>query len=108
MADAFVCIGIIASFETRLSRAAPQDEVNLNVASVMYLTLRAPEVCVSKGVERSSSPSLHQRRFALGRLLLACPHSGVDGIAGEQGAVIAAFDDAAGFEHQYLVGIDDG
>ena len=42
-----------------------------------------------------------------GGLLLARPHRRVDAAARKQLAVVAALDDAAGFEHQDLVGVDD-
>src|SRR5438477_11227111 len=43
-----------------------------------------------------------------GRLLLARPHLGIDAAAGEELAMVAPFDDAAGFNDEDLVGVDDG
>src|SRR5438552_14820918 len=43
-----------------------------------------------------------------GRLLLARPHLGIDAAAGEELAMVTAFDDAAGFNDEDLVGVDDG
>src|SRR5207248_4331981 len=43
-----------------------------------------------------------------GRLLLARPHLGIDAAAGEELAMVAAFDDAAGFNDEDLVGVDYG
>src|SRR5205085_6806661 len=43
-----------------------------------------------------------------GRLLLARPHLSIDAAAGEEFAMVAALDDAAGFDDEDLVGVDDG
>src|SRR5258708_4451232 len=43
-----------------------------------------------------------------GRLLLARPHLGIDAAAGEELAMVAALDDAAGFNDEDLVGVNDG
>src|SRR5207248_7793263 len=42
------------------------------------------------------------------RLLLARPHLGIDTTAGEELAMMAALDDAAGFDDEDLVGVDNG
>ena len=49
--------------------------------------------------------SAAMRLFALG--LLARPHLGVEPVAAQQFGVGAALDDAAGVEHDDLVGVDD-
>ena len=57
---------------------------------------------------RSGTRNALLRRLDLRPLVLAEPHLGVEAVLGEQAEVVAAFGDAAGFEDQDLVGVDDG
>src|SRR5205823_6086967 len=70
---------------------------------------RSPRCTAAISASDVTRPSVASEcGFALRRLLLARPHSGIDATTQQQFPMMAALDDASAVEHQDLVGVDDG